>query len=114
MPRNLRDFWVKLDVDGYTNMVERGPKRSGGGFSVVINVASHGEPMELLTISGTHLQNGKNRVIISVSRNLRPGEEVYQALNEGSMLGHTLVLEEPRECKCLRRKDLDGYECHQA
>ena len=104
MPRNLRDFWVTLAVDGYSKLVSRGPKRRGGGFDIDINVASHGEPRRLMRISGTHLQNGKNRVIIALDRPLTAGEEVYNTLSSNIGAAQTIVLEDDRECKCLRAK----------
>lgn len=102
MPRNLRDFWVDLDVDGYAQTVARGPKQRGGGFSLDIRVASHGMSKRLLHITGAHLQNGKNRVIIELDRSLTAGEDVWRQLNDHSP---TIVLDEERECHCLRSKD---------
>ena len=36
MPRNVRNFWVELDVDGRRSRVETGPVRKDGGFSLTI------------------------------------------------------------------------------
>ena len=102
-PRNLRNFWLELNVDGYAHTVYRGPKSHSGGFDLVVKVASHGESVDLLRLVGAPLQNGKNRVILQLNRELSPGEEVLNAL-EGQG-DYTLVLEEPRECKCNRVHD---------
>lgn len=103
MPRNLRDFWVELDVDGYANGVARGPKRRGGGFQLDIAVASHGESEPLVQVVGLPLTNGKNRVMIEIARDLTAAEYVLSELSHAK--GHQLILEETRECHCLRGKD---------
>jgi len=36
MPRNVRNFWIELDVDGRKSRVETGPIRKDGGFSLTI------------------------------------------------------------------------------
>ncbi len=103
MPRNLRDFWVTLNVDGYAKQVSQGPRSRGGGFHIDVEVASHGDPKKLLRISGMPLRDGKNRVIIEIMRPMTAGEEVYNTLTDGTK-GRTLVLEEERECHCNRAK----------
>ena len=49
------------------------------------------------------LQNGRNRVIIELDRDLTTGEHTLSELRTGK--GYQLVLEESRECNCLRAKD---------
>ena len=102
-PRNLRNFWLELNVDGYAHTVYRGPKSHSGGFTLDLKVASHGESVDLLRLVGLPLQNGKNRVILQLNRELSAGEEVLSALTgQGD---YRLVLEEPRECKCPKSHD---------
>lgn len=36
MPRNVRNFWIELQVDGKKEIVATGPKNSGGGFEAKI------------------------------------------------------------------------------
>ena len=105
MPRNLRNFWVELECDGYAKDIARGPQSRSGSFSITVNVASHGEPMRLLRVIGQPLPNGRNRVILDVSRKPSDGEWVQSSLMSPDNPHATLVLEEDRECKCLRTHD---------
>lgn len=36
MPRNVRNFWLELDVDGKKTTVATGPVRKDGGFCLTI------------------------------------------------------------------------------
>jgi hypothetical protein len=50
MPRNVRNFWIELDVDGRRNNIETGPVRKDGGFSETIRIRNRG------SISSTTLE----------------------------------------------------------
>jgi hypothetical protein len=52
MPRNVRNFWIELDVDGRTVKVAAGPKSKDGGFALVVKLREDGEvsPRELHVI----------------------------------------------------------------
>jgi hypothetical protein len=43
MPRNVRNFWITLDVDGKKERVATGPRSSGGGFELQILMRERGE-----------------------------------------------------------------------
>ena len=43
MPRNVRNFWIELEVDGKKHKVATGPRRSDGGFTMTIKVRENGE-----------------------------------------------------------------------
>lgn len=36
MPRNVRNWWLELEVDGRKTMFESGPRRADGGFRLRI------------------------------------------------------------------------------
>jgi hypothetical protein len=42
MPRNVRNFWVTLHVDGRETPVETGPRAKDGGFKIVIQQRENG------------------------------------------------------------------------
>jgi hypothetical protein len=42
MPRNVRNFWIELSVDGRKSRIETGPSRKDGGFSMTVRVRENG------------------------------------------------------------------------
>ena len=42
MPRNVRNFWIELSVDGRDSTVETGPVRKDGGFEMTIRMRDQG------------------------------------------------------------------------
>lgn len=63
-PRNVRNFWVDLNVDGHT-AIATGPKPATGGFEQTILVRSNGAPHKALDIRGYVNRDGD--LVISVS-----------------------------------------------
>lgn len=55
MPRNVRNFWVKVSVDDRKTPMEGGPKSKGGGFSCVVYQRSDGSVSEVCRMEGTAL-----------------------------------------------------------
>ena len=43
MPRNVRNSWVAVDIDGRSTPLEGGPKGAGGGMSGAVYVRHKGE-----------------------------------------------------------------------
>lgn len=43
MPRNVRNFWLELTVDGKTSRVETGPQSKDGGFQLTIKMRDEGD-----------------------------------------------------------------------
>jgi hypothetical protein len=43
MPRNVRNFWIELEVDGKKQKIATGPRSAGGGFDMSIKVRSEGQ-----------------------------------------------------------------------
>jgi len=42
MPRNVRNFWLELQVDGRKSEVKTGPRRKDGGFSQKVFIREKG------------------------------------------------------------------------
>lgn len=43
MPRNVRNFWIELEVDGKKERVATGPRNREGGFQCCIKMRSDGQ-----------------------------------------------------------------------
>jgi len=52
MPRNVRNFWITVDVDGSKKQVATGPKGAGGGFSLVICQREKGDILRAMEVEG--------------------------------------------------------------
>lgn len=52
MPRNVRNFWLDLFVDGRKNSVKTGPRQKDGGFLLTIYQRDRGCVSKGITISG--------------------------------------------------------------
>ena len=59
MPRNVRNFWIDLNVDGRKSTVSTGPVSKDGGFSMTIKIRNNGSisPFKL-TLEGRVLPDG--------------------------------------------------------
>jgi len=57
MPRNVRNFWIDLDVDGQEKPIGTGPKNKEGGFSAQIFIRSGGAVEKILSINGRSYGN---------------------------------------------------------
>lgn len=42
MPRNVRNFWIELEVDGKQTKIATGPRSVEGGFSLRVRMRQHG------------------------------------------------------------------------
>ena len=53
MPRNVRNFWIELEVDGRKTPIASGPTSKTGGFNLVIHQRYNGSVLEsVLTVIG--------------------------------------------------------------
>ena len=43
MPRNVRNFFIEIEVDGRKSLVRTGPVAKGGGFFLTIRMREDGE-----------------------------------------------------------------------
>ena len=50
MPRNVRNFWVDLDVDGRANSVGTGPRSKDGGLDLDLYIRNDGRVAKALTV----------------------------------------------------------------
>ena len=55
MPRNVRNFWVELSVDGRATDIASGPRASSGGIDIDIYQRDRGDVRRVLNISGRPL-----------------------------------------------------------
>jgi hypothetical protein len=53
VPRNVRNFWITVDVDGNRSAVASGPQSATGGFQITIEQRHNGEITRALQIIGT-------------------------------------------------------------
>ena len=59
MPRNVRNFWLELDVDGSKSRVETGPRSKDGGFALRIRMRDKGSIAEkVVRIEGRVMTDG--------------------------------------------------------
>lgn len=59
MPRNVRNFWIELDVDGSSSQVATGPRSSSGGFTLTIRQRTEGDIITTLDVRGFVRSDGK-------------------------------------------------------
>ena len=52
MPRNIRNFWIELTVDGKKSRVATGPRGKDGGFRLVVKMRDNGNIIDALGIEG--------------------------------------------------------------
>ena len=73
MPRNVRNFWLDLSVDG-RNHVGTGPARGDGGFSLSIAQRADGDVTSPVRVTGRNLSTGQN--IMEIDANSSGGSHV--------------------------------------
>lgn len=65
MPRNVRNFWLELGVDGSKTRVETGPRSKDGGFHLTILQRDGGGIIRAAEIDGRVMSNGKLRLSLT-------------------------------------------------
>lgn len=68
MPRNVRNFWIDLSVDGRSERVETGPRAKDGGFSLAVLMRDDGDIIRALTVRGFVDSDGSLRLQAYVPR----------------------------------------------
>ena len=58
MPRNVRNFWVELEVDGQVTEYAAGPQAKDGGFSLTVKMRDQGEIITALDVWGVASADG--------------------------------------------------------
>jgi len=69
MPRNVRNFWASLDVDGRNSPLASGPVGAGGGFSGDILIRRNGEIDKAARIRGIAYPDGSLELILTTYKN---------------------------------------------
>ncbi len=52
MPRNVRNFWLEIEVDGRKSRIGVGPVRKNGGFTLSIRQRDDGQVTKPMVING--------------------------------------------------------------
>ncbi len=58
MPRNVRNFWLELEVDGKKSKVATGPVAKDGGFQLKVLQRDNGEVTLVGYLHGTTNEDG--------------------------------------------------------
>ena len=58
MPRNVRNFWIELDVDGKKTRIATGPASKDGGFDLTVKMRNEGGIVKALQVNGYACDNG--------------------------------------------------------
>lgn len=67
MPRNVRNFWITVNVDGRATPIEAGPQRADGGFRIIIQQRENGYISDrTVEIAGLATSDGRLRVTSAV------------------------------------------------
>lgn len=60
MPRNVRNFWIEVKVDGRKSQIATGPTGKDGGFYLRVLVRENGAISErVLAVEGRALSDGR-------------------------------------------------------
>lgn len=62
MPRNVRNFWLELNVDGRSR-VETGPRSKDGGFEFTILMRDGGDITRPMSVRGYVDRDGKLQLV---------------------------------------------------
>ena len=57
--RNVRNFWIEIEVDGHTSKVAVGPAAADGGFNMTIRQRSNNMVTTTAMLHGRAMQNGQ-------------------------------------------------------
>lgn len=62
MPRNVRNFWLELEVDGKRTPVATGPVAEDGGFLLVLKIRNAGQVVYAGQLEGSADADGNLQV----------------------------------------------------
>lgn len=68
MPRNVRNFWIELDVDGVSRRIATGPQSKDGGFRLTIRQRDGGGIITALDVQGNAGPNGRLTLMVEADR----------------------------------------------
>lgn len=66
MPRNVRNFWLDVNIDGQATRLSGGPQAKDGGFDLTIKMRDNGGIIEAVDILGR--ANADGRLTLTVRR----------------------------------------------
>jgi len=66
MPRNTRNWWIELHVDGRRHPIATGPSSRDGGFVLNIKTRVHRNIQEILSIVGSACPSGSGDLKLSI------------------------------------------------
>lgn len=78
MPRNVRNFWIELSVDGKQERVETGPRSKDGGFSLTILQRDRGSIVMAMRVGGRVTSDG--RLVLEAEMPQGSGPLVYETV----------------------------------
>lgn len=58
MPRNVRNFWIEIEVDGRKERIACGPQAAEGGFRLTIKQRASGGIIDQLLVTGEAVGEG--------------------------------------------------------
>lgn len=62
MPRNVRNFWLELRVDGRATVIQAGPRAKNGGFHLTIKQRDEGNIVTSMIVTGIVTERGHLQV----------------------------------------------------
>lgn len=66
MPKNTRNFWVEMDIDGRETTLEGGPRSAGGGINGTIYMRGEGGSVQTaVRITGEAFSDGELRLYVT-------------------------------------------------
>jgi len=75
MPRNVRNFWIEIEIDGRKSRFAGGPVSKDGGFDLTIKQRHRGEVVEVLDVLGRAHDSG------ALTLQVRPAVDILYAAN---------------------------------
>lgn len=75
MPRNVRNWWIELEVDGKKTKIGAGPRRKDGGFTLRIHQRNRGGVVKnVVRIDGDVVNEERLETWIDVETLPYPGQ----------------------------------------
>lgn len=59
MPRNVRNWWIEVEIDGRKHRLAGGPVSKTGGFKLVIRQRDRGEVRKVVWFHGSVREGGQ-------------------------------------------------------
>lgn len=105
MPRNVRNFWITLNVDGRETAIETGPRAKDGGFRLTVKMRDQGGIIRPLEVAGQVTADGRLHLTLG-------GEIVAHAETAKVPVTFTTYRDTPRdweECACCGMEHPRGF-----